>query len=227
MIGIFDSGMGGLNVLKELKAIAPSCDVCFFADRENAPYGTKSRGELLRLVGHNVQLLRECGAEEILIGCCTASTVYDGLSTCDRERVFPIIKPTAHAALGATKTNRIGVIATNATVRSHAFRQAVDLEARDTYVIECAAQSLVGVVEGGESDSYITRTGLRIVKEALSVIKNEEIDVLILGCTHFPLLSGIISDIMGNVRLISSAHEGALEISRVADTGGVGATVYL
>ncbi|MBQ8689003.1 MAG: glutamate racemase [Clostridia bacterium] len=225
MIGIFDSGMGGLNVLAELRQIAPLCDVCFFADRENAPYGTKSPSELLRLVRRDVKLLRECGADEILIGCCTASTVYGELSEGERRRVFPIIKPTVKAALTATKIGRIGVIATEATVRSHAFRQEIEREG--AVAVEYAAQALVSLVEGGESDSYITRTGLKCVRDALSEIKNEKIDALILGCTHFPRLSGIISDVMGSVRLISSAYEGALEISRVACTDGVGATVYL
>ena len=220
MIGVCDSGEGGRVAVEELRRLAPLADICFLADRENAPYGTKSPTELLSLLRADIRRLREAGANEVLIACCTASTVFDRLTKCERRGIYPIITPTVTAAINSTECGRIGVLATSATVASHAISDEILRRLPTAYVREVAAQRFVDYVEGGRADR-------NDVKKTVEIFKNEGIDVLILGCTHFPRLSGIISEYAGNITVISSAREGALEISRHARLDGVGATIYL
>ena len=220
MIGVCDSGEGGRVAVEELRAIAPRADICFFADRENAPYGTKDPQRLLSLLRADVRRVRDAGASEVLIACCTASTVYSRLTEGERIGVFPIITPTARAATKSTKNGRIGVLATGATVASHAFRREILRILPTAQVTEVEAQRFVGYVERDKVDR-------EDVKRTVEALVRAGIDTLILGCTHFPRLSGIISECAGNITLISSAREGALEIAGRADLTGNGATIYL
>ncbi len=220
MIGICDSGEGGSVAVEELRAIAPTVDVCFFADRENAPYGTKTPNELLSLLRKDIQKVRDAGADEVLIACCTASTVYDRLTSSERQGVYPIITPTSQAAVEKTRNGRIGVLATEATVSSHAFTREIGRIDPRAQVTEIAVQRFVEYVESGKADRDD-------VKKTVEKLKRENIDTLILGCTHFPRLSGIISEYAGSITIISSAREGAFEIARHARLVGSGATIYL
>ena len=220
MIGVCDSGEGGRVAVEELRALAPLADICFFADRDNAPYGTKSPHELLSLLRADIKRVRDAGADEVLIACCTASTVFDRLTREERRGVFPIITPTARAAVKKTKSGRIGVLATGATVASHAFRREVLRLLPTAEVIEVEAQRFVNYVE-------CERVDRRDVKETVERLRSRDIDTLILGCTHFPRLSGIISEYAGKITLISSAREGALAVSRRVRLDGSGATIYL
>ena len=136
MIGVCDSGEGGVVAVEELRAISPTVDVCFFADRKNAPYGTKSPDELLSLLRADINRVRDAGADEVLIACCTASTVYCRLTEEERRGVYPIIAPTAKAALEKTKNGCIGVLATEATVLSHAFAREIKRNEPNARVIE-------------------------------------------------------------------------------------------
>ena len=220
MIGVCDSGEGGRVAVEELRRIAPLADICFFADRENAPYGTKSPLEIITLLRADIQRVRDAGASEVLIACCTASTVYDRLTKVERKEVFPIIRPTARAAALATKNGRIGVLATEATVKAHAFTREL-LRLDPTFrVTETAAQRFVGYIENDKVDC-------KDVKQTVERMKDYGIDTLVLGCTHFPRLSGIIREYADTITIISSAREGALEIAKHAHLDGHGATIYI
>lgn len=227
MIGIFDSGAGGLITLKELRLLAPFADICFFADREHAPYGTKTQDELTKLVKNDVQILRSAGADEILIACCTASTVFGTLSQRDKEICTPIILPTVKSALRATKNGRIGVIATNATVCSGIFSKYAREISPYAQIKEYAAQPLVSLIESGVKDGACDGSSLGIIERILNAAPFSDIDTLILGCTHFPHIEGIISSFFGNIRIISSAREGAKEIFKKANINGSGRTVFV
>ena len=109
MIGIFDSGVGGLSALDEVRKIAPKADICFLADRNNAPYGTKTKEEVKKLAEANIEKLLSLGAEKILIACCTASTVYHELSDFHKSISVPIIEISAKRAFEISKTKRIGL----------------------------------------------------------------------------------------------------------------------
>lgn len=227
MIGIFDSGAGGLNALRELRRLLPEADIVFFADRENAPYGTKAPDTLVRLVERDIEILKNSGAEKILMACCTASTVYHKLKEESRRICVPIIEPTVKRALKVSKNKKIGVIATERTVASKAFSKAILSRGTNAEVFEVAAQKIVAIVENGSRDGRLTRDEKRIISEALLPLVDTGIDTLILGCTHFPHLRCEIAGLLPGVELIDSAKEGAFEISKKASPEGFGKTLFL
>ena len=226
MIGVFDSGVGGLTALAELRRLLPRTDMIYLADREHAPYGTKSEEEILSLAENCIKRLITAGAERILIACCTASTLHSRLTEGARRIATPIIAPAARAAQRVSR-GRIAVIATEATVRSHAFRRAILGEGR-CEVAEYATQELVAMVESGASDRKPLTLGERsTLSRLLAPIKASRADTLILGCTHFPHLRGHIASMLPEVKLISPSREGALEIARSTEDRGGGRTIFL
>jgi len=227
MIGVFDSGVGGLTAVRELRRISPSVDICFLADRENSPYGTKSRRELTGLVKDNISRLASMGADRILMACCTASTVYSLLPPRMRKISCPIIAPAAMAAARATKCGRVGVIATDATVASRRFTRELLRHGSVKEVFELSAQPLVTLVEGGITDLRMTAMAKNEISELLAPIKSLEIDTLILGCTHFPYLSETVSAMLPGVRLVSPSRAGACEIMKNTPDFGEGKTIYI
>jgi len=227
MIGVFDSGAGGLGAISEIRKIAPKIDICFFADRKNAPYGTKSRSELIELVKADISILKDFGADRILMACCTASTVYRFLPEDMRKISNPIIEPAVKAASRVTKSGRIGVIATEATVASHAFRNSLASCKNINEIHELPTQKLVSLVEGGVKDGRVGSAEREIIHRILSPLYEKDIDTLILGCTHFPHLEKEIGRCFPNVTLINPSREGAKELlSNIHDTGR-GKTIYL
>lgn len=231
MIGIFDSGVGGLASLQELRKISDSADIVYLADRKNAPYGTKSREELISLVNRDIEALIAHGCEQVLIACCTASTVYDELSPRARCVATPIISPAAFAAAKITVRGSIGVIATEATVRSGAFKAQILRHSPVCRVCEIAAQPLVTLVENGARDGAISVGGRELLKGILAPLCEADVDTLILGCTHFSHLDGEIRKIMGSrVATVHPSREGVAEMIRKSGSRallGHGATVYI
>lgn len=207
MIGIFDSGVGGLISALEVARLLPTEDIIYLADRENAPYGTKTKDELVRLVRADVKRLVGLGADKILIACCTASTVYSELSDSERKICLPIILPAARAA--AKTAGRISVISTVYTKSSHAFKKEIQRENADAEVFEFALQELVGMVEGGCRDGSITGECERLLDRFANEIIPKNTEALILGCTHFSHLESEISKRLPGVKIISPAKEGA------------------
>lgn len=224
MLGIFDSGRGAEAVLSRVRALYPTSDICVLEDRENAPYGTKSREELLPIVKSNIGKLITAGASRVLIGCCTASTVYGELGRIEKQISIPIIAPTASLAATATKNGKIGVIATEATVRSGVFTREIRKLSRTVTVYERAAQKLVGLVEGLKADG-VTDGDKALVAEVLSDFHCTDIDTLVLGCTHFPHLSKVIKELLPDVKLVSCAEAAALWLSPLPQS--TGKTVFL
>ena len=226
MIGVFDSGIGGLTALFELRRLLPRTDMIYLADRANAPYGTKSEDEILSLAENCIKRLKDAGAAKILIACCTASTLHSRLPDAARSITTPIIVPAARAAAKVSR-GRIAVIATEATVRSHAFSRAI-LEEGEREVAEFPAQELVTMVEDGATDRKpLTTEQDNILSRVLDPVRASRADTLILGCTHFPHLRGHIARLLPNVDLISPSREGALEIAKSTDDRGGGRTVFL
>lgn len=227
MTGIFDSGDGGLSALSELRKLKPSIDICFFADRKNAPYGTKSESELIRLIKRDAEILKKAGADKILMACCTASTVYPHLPSGLKSLLFPIIRPAADEAARLTRNGKIAVIATDATVRSQAFSRELLKKRGVSEVTEIAAQELVSLVECGKKDGRLDGEGRKILFSALSPVKSSGADTLILGCTHFQHLEMEIACMLPGITLVSAAREGAKEMAKITKTDGKGKTVYL
>ena len=226
MIGIFDSGVGGITAVKELRKLQPTADLVFFPDRKNAPYGTKTTEELIPLVKRDIEILISHGADVVLMACCTASTVYPLLEERLKRVAVPIIKPTARAAAGITENGRVAVIATEATVRTEAFKK--ELSALDIQnVLEIPASNLVAAVENGERDGQLSSIGEALLDRHLEKAISFGADTLILGCTHFPHLEGEIQKRVPRVKIISSSREGAKTVVKGFRSNGNGRTVYI
>ena len=232
MIGVFDSGVGGLTAYTELRRLLPTADIIYLADRGNAPYGTKPTEELCRLVTEDLRILRALGAKIILMACCTASTVWQLLSDADRAIATPIIQPTAKRAVSESR-GHVAVIATTHTAKSHAFRDEIERtaykmgEKAPPRVTEIATQPLVSLVECGERDGSVTEVGQRIIADVTDGIRELGADTLILGCTHFPHLKDHIRKRLPDTALINPSLEGALEIARTTENRGSGSTVFI
>ena len=227
MIGVFDSGVGGLSAIKELKRLSPSVDICFLADKEHAPYGTKTEDELTELVYSDIKRLMISGADTVLMACCSASTVFQNLPISMREIAYPIIHPAAKRAAEVTTDGRIGVIATERTVASHAFSRELSEMNGVKDVIELSAQPLVSIIESGVTDARMTRRVRDEIYEIIKPIKKEGIDTLILGCTHFPHVLRTVSGMLPGVRLISPSREGALQILSKTSPQGRGELILI
>lgn len=234
MIGILDSGEGGMNAARYLQA-KTSESIVFFPDRRNAPYGTKTKEELIKLTECGIKHLITLGASRVLIACCTAGTVYPYLKKDLKELSFPLLAPTARAAVQATKNGRIALIATEATVNSQAFDQEIAKAAakngKDCVLKSVKAQELVKIVEDRASGRIINYDQTSIINNVLSALEGFRADTLILGCTHFPSLEADILPIareLGIKRLVSSVGEGAdAFLERWANTENKQRRIYL
>ena len=222
MVGIFDSGAGGEEALRELRIISPMADVCFFADRANAPYGTKSADELVSLTESGLYRLLAAGADPILIACCTASTIFDRLPEELRRISIPIIDRTAEAAVLATENRKIGVISTEATYRSRAFCEAIGRLCPSAVVTSAFSGELVALAERIRGGRAPAREDMAIIEQALEPLSGKGIDTVILGCTHFSRFEKTIEKILG-ARSVNSARVGAMALaSFMKEEGGCG-----
>ena len=222
MIGIFDSGAGGLAAYREARRLLPMANIIYLADRKNAPYGIKSKDDIIRIVKNNIKRLSLMGAKKILIACGTASSVYPELSEFEQEISIPIIDPAAKEA--ALIGGRCAVIATNHTVSSHAFAGALAKISPSHKVLEIAAQILVSLVEAGARDGALLPREEEIIDRLASRISDFEADSLILGCTHFSHLEGEFRKRLRGVRIINPAKLGAKLLSieyKKADGRGI------
>ena len=208
MLGLFDSGMGGLNTVRYLKLSGDDCNLIYLIDRNNAPYGIKSEKELVEITKNNIKTLTGMGAKRVLIACCTASTVHSLLPREERLASIPIIDAVAKEAKRRSSGGRIGVIATERTISSHAFRDALE----GYFVKELSLSRLVTLIDGGLSDHTATENDVKALEDMLSPILSENIDTLILGCTHFPALILTIGKILekySETEIVDSARVGA------------------
>ena len=213
MIGVLDSGRGGLVAYKELRRLMPRVDITYLADRKNAPYGNKSPKEILRLTEHGIRRLCDMGCEIILIACCTASSLHEMLPEELQNISIPIITPTARLCEGSRS---VLVIATEHTARSGAFSREIR-RFSDASVREIPMQPLVDLIEWGRDTKSAVE---RIVKMC------EGYDTLILGCTHFSHLLGNLRERLPDVKILSPAHVGANEIRKIKISRGCGLDRY-
>ncbi|MGD8414845.1 MAG: glutamate racemase [Candidatus Latescibacterota bacterium] len=226
-IGVFDSGIGGLTVLKELLDHLPGESFVYFGDTARVPYGTKSGDTVRRFSRENVKFLLERGVKSIVVACNTASA--EALPMLQREFPVPIvgvIEPGVRAAAEATGNGRIGVIGTAATIRSGAYQAGISQLRESADVTAAPCPLFVPLAEEGWVDHPVTEL---VAREYLQQFRDRDVDTLVLGCTHYPLLKPVIGRVMGSlVRLVDSAVETAREMKRViqsrdlAGTGGNG-----
>jgi glutamate racemase len=204
-IGIFDSGIGGLTVVREMHRTLPHEDLVYLGDTARVPYGTKSPETVTRFACEDAQFLVRKRVKAIVVACNTASAW--ALTTLQKKfkvPVFGVIQPGARVALEKTRSQRIGVIATAATIRSRAYQVAIAEYAEHAKVFARPCPLLVPLVEEGWLAHRVTHL---VLKEYLQPLLREKIDTLILGCTHYPLLKNALRRTVGRqVALVDSAE---------------------
>jgi glutamate racemase len=212
-IGIFDSGVGGLTVAKEIFKILPDEDVIYFGDTARCPYGPRSQKIVQEFSLQNVNFLVSQKVKFIVIACNTSSAfALDFLKERFEVPLMGVIEPGAKAAVSATENGRIGVIGTIGTISSHSYKDAIYKFDENIEVFSYPCPLFVPLVEEGFLDKEATHL---IAEEYLSPFKKQKIDTLILGCTHYPLLKKVIKEVMGErINLIDSAEETAREVKR-------------
>ena len=214
-IGVFDSGLGGLTAVRELKHLLPGEDIVYFGDTGRVPYGSRSRDTIIKYARQDVAFLRTFDLKAIVIACGTVSTTaLDLLSAENPIPILGVVEPAAAAAAHATKNGRIGLIGTQASIRSGAYERCIARENPEAQVFAQACPLFVPLVENGRihRGDVVIET---VVAEYLTPLKEAGVDTLVLGCTHYPLLGEVIGDFMGpGVTLISAGGEGARAVAR-------------
>jgi len=214
LIGVFDSGIGGLTIVRELVAKLPEYQILYFGDTARTPYGTKSPETIITYALEDTEFLLAHGAKLIVVACHSASSVAMEVL---RDRfphlpIFEVVTPSVEKALLVTKKKVIGVIGTRATINSKIYERLVRLRDPEVKVYGQACPLLVPLVEEGWLRKPETRS---IVKKCLIPLKMRGIDTLVLGCTHYPVLKKIIAAKAGRrVRLVDPAEEVALSVRR-------------
>ena len=213
-IGVFDSGIGGLTVAKELIKSLPGEDIIYLGDTARVPYGSKSERTVIAYSQSNAEFLISKGIKLLVVACNTASSVsIPSLRSKYDIPVIGVIEPGAKKAVSVTKTGKVGVIGTPSTINSSAYTKAIHNLNPEAEVFTKACPLFVPLADEGRTDGEIVE---RIAEDYLSEIKKSGIDVLVLGCTHYPLLKNTLQKVMGeNITLVDSAEETASQIRSV------------
>jgi glutamate racemase len=230
-IGMFDSGIGGLTVLKEVKKLLPAEHILYLGDSARVPYGSKSPQTVTRYALESAIFLLTKGIKVLIIACNTSSAL--ALHILKRKLPIPVlgvIDPAAAAAARLTKSKRVGVIGTKATARSMAYEKAIRKLDAEIEVISTACPLFVPIVEEGLENDKIARL---MAEKYLEAFKHSGIDVLVMGCTHYPILEPVIARVMGKgVSIINTGKETAkaairtLEKKNLINRSGKGGCEY-
>lgn len=213
-IGIFDSGVGGLTVVKEVVRLLPEEKIIYLGDTARVPYGTKSSKTVIRYAQSNVKFLLSKGIKVLVIACNTASAYsLEVLEKSVEQPVIGVIKPGVRKALDTTKTGKIGVIGTPSTIKSGAYKREIENLDRSAEVFSKACPLFVPLAEEGWHEGDIAHA---VAEKYLGELRSSEIDTLILGCTHYPLLKNTIQSVLGEkITLVDSAEETAKTVMNV------------
>lgn len=210
-VGVFDSGVGGLTVAREIMRQLPDENIVYFGDTARVPYGSKSRNNIIRFSRQIIRFLETKRVKAIVIACNTASAL--ALDVVEEEFDIPIIGvivPGARAAVKETKSRKIGVVGTEATIRSHMYSRVIKEMEPDAEVIGKPCPLFVPLVEEGFAKHHVTE---EIISYYLGEMKESDIDTMILGCTHYPLLRSRIMEFFGEtVHIVNPAYETAMDL---------------
>ena len=213
-IGVFDSGLGGLTAVRQMRQIMPSEHIIYFGDTARVPYGNRSRETILKYARQDMGFLRQFDPKLVVIACGTVSS--NCLEELQAENEIPIIgvvEPTVRRAVSVTGNRRVGLIATRASVNSGAYQRLFEAMAPEIQVFSRACPLFVPLVEEGrfQSGDVVIET---VAEEYLQELRGQRIDTLVLGCTHYPLLEGVVAAYMGpDVTLINAGAEGARAVA--------------
>ena len=220
-IGIFDSGLGGLTAVREIQQIMPNEDIVYFGDTGRVPYGSKSEEAINKYARQDARFLKKMGVKLIVAACGTVSSVAPDLSD---ELGLPytgVVYPTCFTAMNLTKNGKIGVIGTAATINSHSYKRRIEAKHPEFEVYEQHCQLFVSFVENClvDPDDELVQM---MVRRYMAPFKESGVDVIILGCTHFPLLADAIAQEMGDgVTLIDSGKETAIYTKKILAEQGL------
>ncbi len=212
-IGIFDSGVGGLTVVKSVRKQLPNEDIIYFGDTARVPYGNKSRSTIIRFANEIMGFLVKNKVKAVVVACNTASS----LSLPDLKRRYPmpiigVIEPGVKAAIKNTKTKRVGVIGTESTIKSGAYDRELKKADKTCKLFAEKCPLFVPIVESRfDSDIIISQ----IARKYLRALKKNNVDTLILGCTHYPILKTIIKKVIGKATLVDSSRAVAEELEKM------------
>ena len=215
-IGVFDSGVGGLTVAREIMRQIPNERIVYFGDTARVPYGSKSKDNIIKFSRQIIRFLQTENVKEIVIACNTASAL--ALDEMQQEFDLPIlgvVKPGAKVAVETTANKRIGLIGTEANIRSGVYTRYIKSLDDEAKVFEKACPLFVPLVEEGWLHDDIT---LQVASRYLEELKEKDIDTLIMGCTHYPLIRSTIRKVMGDkVNLVNPAYETAIELKNLLE----------
>ena len=220
-IGVFDSGLGGLTVVREMQKAMPNESIVYFGDTGRVPYGTKSRDTIKLYAKQDIEFLLRSNVKAIVAACGTVSAVALPEIEALPVPIEGVVVPSAITAVKKTRNGKIGVIGTSATIKSGAYRNEIKARMPEAEIFEAACPLFVPIVEAGwiERDNEIA---ILTARKYLTPLKEQGIDTLILGCTHFPLLSDIIGDVMGEgVTLIDTGYEAAHYVLHMLEEKGI------
>lgn len=216
-VGVFDSGVGGLTVAREIMRHLPNENIVYFGDTARVPYGSKSKDNIIRYSRQIINFLKSENVKAIVIACNTASAL--ALDVVRAEIDIPIIgvvEPGARAALEVTRTKKIGVIGTEATIRSAMYEKIIQGLDPEAMVIGKACPLFVPLVEEGFAKHRVTQ---EIIDYYLAALLEMGIDSLILGCTHYPLLRSRIREYVGDrITLVNPAYETAIDLKKLLES---------
>jgi glutamate racemase len=220
---MFDSGVGGLTVLHECLVSLPQEDFLYLGDTAMFPYGDKDPVQLRERIGRIAELLLDRGAKLLVIACNTATSVGEEvareLAAARGVEVVPVVEPQAEIAAAITANARVGVLATPNTVESGAYRRALEGVGRGLEVIEVTAPDLAPFIQNG---SMFDEETMAMARSYCAPLREAEVDTLILGCTHYPLVAPMLQRILGrDVRLVSGGHAVAAAVQRTLEGSGL------
>ncbi len=219
-IGVFDSGVGGLTVAREIMRQIPQERIVYFGDTARVPYGSKSTDTLIRYTRQIIRFLKTRGVKAIVVACNTASaTALEAIIDEIDLPIIGVVRPGAKVAAKATRNEKIGIIGTEATVNSKMYEKFIRELLPSAEVIGKACPLFVPLVEEGWTKDPITE---EVAKRYLEDLKKSDIDTLILGCTHYPLLRHMVGEIMGEkVTMVNPAYETAIELREMLERSGI------
>lgn len=219
-IGVFDSGVGGLTVVKELMRQLPEEDIVYFGDTARVPYGIKSRETVIRFSIENILFLLKQDVKLICVACNTVSSVaLPVIKNHFRVPLVGVITPGVREAVYATQNKRIGIIGTRGTVKSRAYEEEIHQLDPKVMVKAVACPLFVPFAEEGWLSGGVV---LDVARTYFKPLKSAGVDTVILGCTHYPLLKNVIKEVLGaNVRLIDSAKQVAIEVQNILVSEGL------
>lgn len=219
-VGVFDSGVGGLTVVREISRQLPNENIVYFGDTARVPYGSKSQNTIIRFSEQIIRFLKTRQVKAIVIACNTASALaLDAVRDEFDVPVMGVVIPGARAAVEATDNRKVGIVGTDATVQSGMYTKIIHQMDPEVTVVEKACPLFVPLVEEGFKDHVVTR---EIIEYYLESMKDSDIDTMILGCTHYPLLRSKIRAYLGDrIQIVNPAYETAMDLKKLLGEQGM------